>query len=823
MQVKCSFLLFLVLYLFAVTSAQAIVPPQPESLEKIKTKVFLKTDKDIYSPGEKIRFVARLFDCGTETPSLANELIVMIKGEKGEIIADEKFPVEQGIVADELTLPDWSHEGLVSILAFTPENMVRNEASLVAIKPFLINALRKNDFLILLDGEDKLYKPGDEVELQINMTPITPGSKKEKVTLSLVDFGGLRQSMKYTLIPGPNKIKMKIPNDIDRGLWLEVDPTSNHFCYAKVPLKTVQDKVFIEFFPEGGQLLANSVQKIVYRAVNAFGEALNINAKIFDQGGHHVGLGKTLKPGLGLISLMPMPGQEYSFEIEGPYGAGQKFLLPNTFIDGVAIAYLKTENQLIRNQIRVIGKHIDKKLNVGVYKLDKLLWNQEFQAREENRMEIPAVDFPQGVLTFRVSDDQGNILSQRRVYNTELLPEGHSYRPKLTLNEADQKVSFTADVNNILNVWPDARFDVKVIDSHSLFHQATQTEMGYFQYAFINTLPETVLDLYLTNTELVGNKTLAACLAEDKPDKGAKLKTLSGIVSDKKGRPVQGVKVMAFEPDQTIIRDSYTDEKGHFMIEGIDKNSDIRVKALDPGGKVSYEVKLFSSFQESLEQLISLTSFGIKKIYDPLQIAQYYDTNREVIRESQGEYRANNSAANVERMLQSGSSILDVIRMMKAYDVTNNQIVFYGGQNSLNFQSGALIVIDGQKMGTDISALNSVSPLDVVSISVSTDPMDIQKYTGLNSVGVIEIATRGANQTGRMPNFKEMGKESQAQEFSAKPQQTTRLWLPGLPAIEGKLNLTFDPGEIKTGFIIQIDAVAGNGETVSFREMFRNE
>jgi hypothetical protein len=822
MQVKHSFSWILIAWL-VVTTASANVPQKQDSQETIKTKVFLKTDKDIYSPGEKIRFVARLFDCRTEALSMSDELIVMIKGEKGEIIADEKFRVEQGIVTDVLELPAWSNEGMVSVIAFTPNNMVQNEAALVAIKPILINALRKNDYLILLDGDDKVHKPGDEVDLQITMTPITPGSKKEKVALSLVDFGGKRQTLKYTLVAGTNRVRMKIPQDIDKGLWLEVVATQNHFCYAKAQLKTVQDKIFIEFFPEGGQLLANSVQKIVYRAVNAFGEALNINAKIFDQGGHHVGIGKTLKPGVGLISLMPMPGQEYWFEIEGPYGTGQKFQLPNTLTDGVAIAYLKTENQLIRNQIRVVGKYIDKKLTVGVYKLGNLLWNQEFQAKDENRMEIPAGDFPRGVLTFRVSDEEGKILSQRMIYNGEPLPEGQFYRPVPILSETDEKVSFTVGVSNILNVWPDTRFDVKVIDSHSLFHQAEQPEIGYFQYALIKTLPETVLDLYIINTELVGNKMLSSCFSDEKTSQGARVKTLSGIVSDKKGRPVPGIKVMAFEPDQTLIRDGFTNEKGHFVIEGVDKNREIRVKALDPGGKVSYEVKLFSSFQESLEQMISLASFGVKKIYDPLRIAQYYDTNREVIRESQSGYQANNSAANVERMLQSGSSILDVIRMMKAFDIMNNQIVFYGGQNSLNFQSGALIVIDGQKMGTDISALNSISPLDVVSISVSTDPMDIQKYTGLNSVGIIEIATRGANQTGRMPNFKEMGKESQAPEFSAKPQQTTRLWLPGLPAVDGKLNLIFDPGEIKTGFTIQIDAVSKNGETVSFREVFSNE
>ena len=90
-------------------------------------------------------------------------------------------------------------------------------------------------------------------------------------------------------------------------------------------------------------------------------------------------------------------------------------------------------------------------------------------------------------------------------------------------------------------------------------------------------------------------------------------------------------------------------------------------------------------------------------------------------------------------MFASASSILDVIKTIKQYKITNNQIVFIGSENSLNYQGGALIVLDGQQLGTDVSTITNLSPADIDHINVSTNPMDIQRYTGLNSVGVIEI------------------------------------------------------------------------------------
>ena len=70
-----------------------------------------------------------------------------------------------------------------------------------------------------------------------------------------------------------------------------------------------------------------------------------------------------------------------------------------------------------------------------------------------------------------------------------------------------------------------------------------------------------------------------------------------------------------------------------------------------------------------------------------------------------------------------------------------NKIIF-GGPTSVNAQGGALIVIDGSKLGDDVSVLNNISPKDVQDIKILTSLSDIQKYTGFNPVGVIEITLK---------------------------------------------------------------------------------
>jgi hypothetical protein len=94
-------------------------------------------------------------------------------------------------------------------------------------------------------------------------------------------------------------------------------------------------------------------------------------------------------------------------------------------------------------------------------------------------------------------------------------------------------------------------------------------------------------------------------------------------------------------------------------------------------------------------------------------------------------------------------SVLDIIMQIKPYSIASNKIMFSSsGITSINFQDGALIVIDGVMSGTDISVLRTISTPDIALITASTRPMDIMKYTALNSTGVIEISLKKGSAAG---------------------------------------------------------------------------
>jgi len=121
--------------------------------------------------------------------------------------------------------------------------------------------------------------------------------------------------------------------------------------------------------------------------------------------------------------------------------------------------------------------------------------------------------------------------------------------------------------------------------------------------------------------------------------------------------------------------------------------------------------------------------------------------------------------------LEKGTPLLDVIRIIKPYTV-QGELIFFRGVNSIMMPEGALIVLDGTILGTHISDLSFIDPKNVDKLKVSTEPKDILKYSGVNSVGLIEITTKKGDME---KNELDISRYNQSVN-----QLNTLLWLPNL-------------------------------------------
>lgn len=115
-------------------------------------------------------------------------------------------------------------------------------------------------------------------------------------------------------------------------------------------------------------------------------------------------------------------------------------------------------------------------------------------------------------------------------------------------------------------------------------------------------------------------------------------------------------------------------------------------------------------------------------------------------------------------------------------------------------QDGALIIVDGIKMGTDVELLNNIPLPDVARITASTNVLDIQRYSAMNSVGIIEIFMKKNNDFVKN------------EETSAKSKSSTLFWGPDIITdSSGKASISFFNNDKSAEVIISVDGIAANG------------
>jgi hypothetical protein len=268
-----------------------------------------------------------------------------------------------------------------------------------------------------------------------------------------------------------------------------------------------------------------------------------------------------------------------------------------------------------------------------------------------------------------------------------------------------------------------------------------------------------------------------------------------------------------------------SDQHGAFVVNlpvSVEKNS-LSASATDGSGKGNYRVVLNKSFKDELVNSLKNVTTNDCHILDQLYDSNYFKDNPDFYKAGSSSKTRSGDKGTREpywkKNLASTTSILDIIKSIKPYELMGGKIVFRGG-NSIIAQDGALIVIDGIKMGTDPTALSSISPQDIEDIQIMLNPVDMSRYTSLNSVGIIEITTKrgGKKDSGTTEVVDDKNSNTPKpfipelignEKYNLK---TTLQWIPVLFTDEnGEAIIPFKTGSIKSTFVLEITGFTDQG------------
>src|SRR5262249_47669038 len=147
---------------------------------------------------------------------------------------------------------------------------------------------------------------------------------------------------------GKVNVRFKLPAPIERGqatLSVQFDDGGSVETLVR-PIPIALKKLDIEYFPEGGDLVAGLPNRVYFQARTTLGKPAEVKGRIVDQDNsvvaddvHTLSVDDQpeLNQGMGAFGFTPRSGHKYELKIDSPSGIEGKYSLPELKEDGVVL------------------------------------------------------------------------------------------------------------------------------------------------------------------------------------------------------------------------------------------------------------------------------------------------------------------------------------------------------------------------------------------------------------------------------------------------------------------------------------------------------
>jgi hypothetical protein len=440
------------------------------------------------------------------------------------------------------------------------------------------------------------------------------------------------------------------------------------------------------FYPESGTLVSGAERIIAFRAFHVNNRPVDLEGEIFGNQNRILKINGSAQ-GMGSFTLTPNSGQEYYLAVTRPAGTGKTFELPELLRSGVVLTVKDKTPDTLTLEFQQINKRAQVYHFIGQMK-GQIYWMESRKVDKGSEINVPLRDFPAGVAEIAAFDSVMNLVASRLLFVNQ--------NKKLHIEILSDKVRYGKNENITLTL--------QVKDENG------KPVPAKLSLAAVRKIQQQSLDnqgSLFALTALVSN--------------------LNGFVPDPESYLDPDDKASALLDDLLLAYQfrGFTWKQVMNTIPNNPANSSR--KSNDSTTVNHFNRKAIAFCRKYLTE--NLISPGI--VY-PLQLKND-PSSWDQVRLTQAK----------NNMYGGRQTVLEIIEQIKPYSIREGKIYFDNiGVNSISNQDGAIMVINGKLMGTDIEVLNGILPTDIDHIRVSTKPMDIQQYTAMNTMGVIEIYTK---------------------------------------------------------------------------------
>lgn len=376
----------------------------------------LTVDKPMYRPGEAVRFRSLTLDRVNLRPAQEDLLVeYVLKGPSGEVLNDSQGKKLQlrgtthlrssakdlsanvlgpdgqlvrGIGSGEFRLPVEAPGGV-----YTLEVREANNKFPTQKRTFLVNKYQAPRLNKELEFTRKSYGPGDEVVVQCKVSRVEGGQLPVGTpVIATVQLDGRQIHEINTAInemQNVPEIRFSLPKHIRRGIGtISVQFQDGTVETIVRPLPIVLNDLLVDFYPEGGDLVADLPNRVYFSVRTPTGKPAELKGRIVDSKGNAVISIETLhddtemgvNQGLGSFQFTPKANETYRLQIDTPLNITARPPLPLPKKDGVTLS-IPNGDYKETVDVQVTSLNSDKRLLVGAYCRGRLIDHQKLTVK----------------------------------------------------------------------------------------------------------------------------------------------------------------------------------------------------------------------------------------------------------------------------------------------------------------------------------------------------------------------------------------------------------------------------------------------------------
>jgi hypothetical protein len=571
----------------------------------------------------------------------------------------------------------------------------------------------------------------------------------------------------------------------------------------------------LQFFAEGGQIIAGLPQRIAFKAVGSDGLSRSVSGWVFNHDRTDSVRFESEFNGMGVIESWTVE-ESGSFAVAEIDGESVRTELPNPVSSGSILKIDQNETDFLVNVQSNDPRALNNQLLLFAHVRGEIYYaSMVLMQGGTGNTAIPREQFPSGIVHFTLLDPDGNPVSERLAFNknnldnvnTEIQLDGESFGLRdevaLTMVVADgENVLVPAEVS--LSVFDDtyAGYQEHSTDIRSRLYLETEIR-GYIEdpgYYFSDQpnagryLDNLLLTQGWRSYDMQSVSNMDDITLFSLPEEGFSI--TGTIKSGFRGRPIENATVaFSLNDDQENMEILTTGPDGKFMISGIDVEgaTSFTLRANNENGSDRVQIELDNQFSNLENSIQSESDNMVDKVFKESE-SDGGNVIDEIPLESMTE-RSQNARARTERFLEaqlygeldeitvtaeseevdddeqfrrfaerpsqradfdeqeylSTLPINIVLNQMSGVSVVGNNIEINTGFTNLGAATSPPPLILVDNVETDASYLLSLSPADVKTINVFRRAVELATFGVSGTGGVISVRTR-RGETGYVEN-----------------------------------------------------------------------